>query len=575
MRNRLCWIVAAAILAPAAAMAGVSVQASLDRTALAMEESLVLQVTLRGGKGEVDTDGISDFKVLSRGSSTSIRMVNGQFSQETVYTYALVPLREGRLTIPPLPVQADGETLRTPELSAIVTRMPADRSRMDPQDLFVEADVSETAPFESQQIRYTFRVWQRARIANAKFQRPDFPGFTVRELEERKEYNAVSGGLDFRVTEVAFLLIPVGGGKKTIPSAVLTCDVVRQSGRRDSFFEDPFFGMRSGRLAPRVLRTEPVAVFVKPLPPYTGQGKFSGLVGRFDIDAELASSEVRVGDSTTFAFTIRGAGNIMDAGPPEIRLGDAFKVYDDTPEEEIRLTGEGYSGKKVFRSALVPVAAGTYDLGSLEWVYFDVSRGGYVVRKTPAFSLSVRPADRTEDIRAASPAPSPSKSEVAFVGRDILPLKDGRDAVSERRPISSALFAAMLALPPFLWAAARFAMARLKKETDPGRMMAEKAEKAMREAASLSPSDDDFWGCLYRGLVAAVLSRTGSAGLSLTSAEVSGILIHQGFTGEAAEAAATLLERIESARYGGGVRDRDAGEALLEETRRMVRKLLP
>lgn len=575
MQFKWYWIVAALVLAPAAGIAGVSVEAALDRSTLAMEESLVLQVTVRGGKGEVDTRGITDFKVLSRGSSTSIQMVNGRFSQETVYTYALVPLREGRLTIPPLAVQADGETLHTPQMTATVTRTPQDRSPDDARDLFVEAEVSDTAPYESQQIRYLFRVWRRAQIANAQFQRPEFPGFTVRELEERREYGAVSGGLDFRVTEVAFLLIPVGPGRRTIPSAVLNCDVIRPSGRRNSLFEDPFFGMRSGRTTPRVLRTELISVDVKPLPPYTGPGRFSGLVGRFEIDTELTSAEVRVGDAVTLAVTIRGEGNIMDAGPPEIPVGDAFKVYGDAPEEEIRLTGEGYAGRKVFRSALVPVAAGNYELGALEWVYFDVARGEYVLRSTPAFRLSVRPAEGAGVTAAPPTAPAPSRAEVAFVGRDILPLKEGADAVRNRAPLSVPLFAALLALPPLLWAGVRLAMARMKPETDPGRIMAEKAEKAMREAASLSPSEDGFWGCLYRGLVSAVLSRAGAEGASLTSAEVSEILIRQGGVEAEAHAAARLLERIESARYGGDAVERAAADALFEETRAMVRRLIP
>jgi hypothetical protein len=413
-----------------------------------------------------------------------------------VHNFTLIPVREGALTIPALPVRSGGSTYHTREIPVSVTRTPG-RQGPDTREVFVEAAVSENAPYESQQIRYTFRVWQRARIANAKFQRPDFTGFTVQELEERKEYSAVSASREYHVTEVNFLLVPVGPGEKTIEAAVLSCDIVRRSGRRKTIFEDPFFGLRAGRLESRVLRTEPVSVTVKPLPAYGGRGQFSGLVGRFDIDAELASSDVRVGDSTTLAVTIQGTGNIMDAGVPEISVGDAFKVYGDTPEEEIRLTDDGYSGKKVFRSALVPVRAGTYELGSVEWVYFDVLKEEYVSLKTPSFKVRIRPSDRPDDpgaVSAALPGRSPSKKTVEFVGRDILPLKDGMDAVREQRPLSVSVFLAMLVVPPLLWLAVRFSMSRMKNDVDPARMMAERAEKAMREAASLSTADDGFSG---------------------------------------------------------------------------------
>lgn len=576
MRFQRLWILLAVLIIPAVVHADLNIQASVDRTNVALGESLVLQVSIRGGTGEVDTKGIDDFKVVSRGSSTSIQVTNGQFSREVVHTFSLIPLKEGSFTIPALPVRSDGNTYHTQAISVSVARPPG-RQASDTREVFVEAVVSENIPYESQQIRYTFRVWQRAQIANVNFQRPDFKGFTVHNLDDQKQYKAVFANREYQVTEVNFILIPVGPGEKTIGAAVLKCDIVRRSGRRRTLFEDPFFGRRSGRLEPRVLRTEPVPVTVKPLPPYGGRGKFSGLVGRFDIHAELASSEIRVGDSTTLAVTVQGNGNIMDAGLPEISVGDAFKVYSDTPEEEIRLTEDGYSGKKTFRSALVPVQAGNYELTPVEWVYFDVLKEDYVSLKTSSFNMHILPSDRPDDpgaLSAALPDRSTSKQTVEFVGRDILPLKDGMDAVSEKRPLSVTAFLAMLLVPPLLWFVVRFSMARLKTDADPTRMMAEKAEKAVREAASLTEVNGDFLGCLYRALVSAVLSRADTVGESLTYAEVLRILMEHGFKDDEAMAAARLLERIESARFSGVAMDPTAGETLFEETRQTVRKII-
>ena len=125
MRLRCLWILLGVIMTPAMAGAAVSVQASVDRTVLAPGESLILQVSVSGGKGEVDTDGIDDFKVVSRGSRTSVQVVNGQISEEKAYTFTLIPVREGRLTIPPLPVHSGGDTYHTREIALSVSRTPA------------------------------------------------------------------------------------------------------------------------------------------------------------------------------------------------------------------------------------------------------------------------------------------------------------------------------------------------------------------------------------------------------------------------------------------------------------------
>jgi hypothetical protein len=75
-------------------------------------------------------------------------------------------------------------------------------------------------------------------------------------------------------------------------------------------------------------------------------------------------------------------------------------------------------------------------------------------------------------------------------------------------------------------------------------------------------------------MVSAVLSRADTVGESLTYAEVSRVLLDQGFKGDEAEAAAGLLERIESARFSGAAMDFHAGKALFEETRQTVRKII-
>jgi hypothetical protein len=576
--RRLIWLWAAltVLWAPAAGFAAVSVQASVDRSELAEGEPLTLRVMVRGGSGEVDTGGITDFEVISRGTSTSIQMSGGQFTRETIYTFTLMPRKAGRLTIPAMPVASGGRTYHTHEITVSVGPAVRRQGGASPE-LFVEADVSRRNPYEGEQIRYTFRVWRRTRITDATFQRPDFPGFEVQELEARKEYKAVSGGLEYRVTEVGFILTPLGAGEKRIGPGVLNCSILRAAGRRRSVFEDPFFRLRAGRTEPRVLRSDPVAVSVQPLPPYHGDAIFSGLVGDFDIAAELAATDLQVGDSTTFAVTVTGRGNIMDAGAPDIPAGDAFKIYSDAPEEEVRLTEAGYVGKKVFRAALVPLEAGTYDLPSIRWVYFDVSKAAYAPLETPAFRVRVQPSDRPEDLAAAAaeaPERGSAKTSVDFVGRDILPLKDGIDAFRNQRPMSGLLLLAALLAPAALWLGFRAYLGLRKRDPDPQSRMAGKAERALREAAAMTPSGDKFFGCLYRGLVSAALSRSGAVGESLTYAELSKILLSHGFSSEDADAAAGLLARIESARYGGGAIDPMDGKQLLAETRRMVRRLV-
>ena len=114
-------------LLPAAAQSAdaAAATARVDRTQLAPGESLALSVTLQNGEGDVDVTAINDFKVLSQGTSTSLRIVNGATSREVIYNYLLMPQRQGQLTIPALSVTVDGQVLRTEPIAVTVSDQPA------------------------------------------------------------------------------------------------------------------------------------------------------------------------------------------------------------------------------------------------------------------------------------------------------------------------------------------------------------------------------------------------------------------------------------------------------------------
>jgi hypothetical protein len=569
------------------AVAGISmnvcaadIRAYVDQKSVQVGESLQLTVSVSGGGGDVDISPIQDFKVISRGTSTSVQIVNGSMSRETAYNYALIPLREGSLRIPPLPVNVDGAVYHTQEIivqvSARAQTQPGDDNS---RNVFVQAQISNPNPYQGEQMIYTFKLYNAIRIANAKLDKPEFAGFTAKEIGESRTYRTVLSGREYNCTELNYLLIPMNAGEKTIEPAALNCDIVRpRRGRSgsmfDSFFNDSFFG--NADLEPAMFRTEAVKVNVKPLPPYNGDVKFSGLVGKFDIQTRLENSSLNVGDSTTLAITLKGAGNIMDAESPEIKIPEAFKVYKDNPEEDIQLGMSGYSGRKTFRVALVPMKEGSYVLEPIRFTYFDVSTGRYETQSTPAISLSVSPSkekDKLEVTSAPSEQVKPLKKKVEFTGRDILPLKEELDALESRKPLSPMRFALLLLIPALFCLMAKLFLALTRKSEDPAQLMAERAEKALKDACSRETSGEEFLSCLYRALVSAILSKAGTKGESLTYSEAAQILRSAGYTDETGAQAAGLLEKIESAKFSGRGLDRDFREELLAETKQMVRSL--
>ncbi len=550
-------------------MHAAEVSATVNRTQLRLGESLELKITVSGEEGNVDLSPIQDFKVISRGTATSINMINGQFSRETAYTYTLIPLKEGSLTIPSLPVNSGSRTWHTKPVSIMVsqTTQQTEGNKAD-QDVFAQAQVSETSPFTGQQIVYTIKIFQAAEIANAKVQPPDFSGFTFKELEERKQYRTGINGREFHVTALTYVLIPVKPGQVTINPAVLQCDIVRRSGRRRSFFDDPFLG---GRLESAVFQTEPLNLNIRPLPNYEGTGKFSGLVGKFSIHTAIDPGAIKVGESATLSLVISGTGNIMDAGIPEIAIPNSFKTYNDSPEDAIQVSEKGYSGQKSFRTALVPSEPGEYDIPAVQLVYFDTEKGEYAAATAQALRVSVSPSnEKADDMNAVSaslPEKPSFKKKVEFTGRDILPLKEDMNVLNTQKSMSAMLFFLFLAAPVSVFVIAKTLVVMTGKKQEIPQMMARRAQNALKDAERAVSDPERFLSCLYRAVISAIHAKAGTAGESLTYAEAAEILRSKGFAEETARNAAGLLEKIESAKFSGLMTKADFAQQLLKETK--------
>ncbi|MBW2592915.1 MAG: protein BatD, partial [Deltaproteobacteria bacterium] len=497
----------------------------------------------------------------------------------TTYNFILIPLKSGTLTIPPLSVKTGGKMLKTRAISIIVSRLSAIDTTE--KDLFVRAEVSDNAPYAGEQIIYTFKLFSTLRIANLRFQKPEFSGFTVRHIGDSRTKQMVVNGRSFTVTELNYLLVSVTSGSRTIDPALLACDVIQRNKKGnfgfDGFFNDSFFGSVNSK--PAVLRTESIAVNVKPLPENSSGEAFCGLVGQFRMKAEMNERILKTGDSTTLTVTITGSGNIMDAKGPDIKVPDGFKEYRDTPEEEILLDQSGYSGSKTFRSALVALTPGEYKLGPVNMVFFDPQKDRYLPMHAAPFELTVKPSSETVDAKVYSPPASDmvlkiKKQKVEFTGHDILPLKEDLDALKSRKSISLIQFMFFLLIPALLYLSLRLMLNVIRRDVTHRIRMLKKSEKALKKAGKTDVSGENFMDFLYRALVAAIFASADRAGESITYQEARDILQRRGYSDEVVSMAVDLLEKIESAKYGGVSLDANLRNDLLAQTGQLIKRSL-
>ena len=577
---QLVWILALAGVGPLwAGDDDFSASARVGRTRMTPEETLTLQVVVRGGEARVDTSAITDFQILSQGSSTHRSWVNGKSEHKVIYQYRLAPNKSGTLVIPTLTVSRDGEARYTDPIRIRVVEPTAGQSQGEGRPVFARSRVSRTDPVVGEQLVYTFELYTARQIARGNLNAPEFEGFNAQELKARTNRTQVINGMEYAVTGIQYLLTPKEAGSFTIDPALLSAQVVvsrRSNDPLDSFFNDSFF--TGGNTKTLRIRSNPVEVTVSDLPPHAGDIPFSGLVGEYTLSAELDRMNLAAGESATLTCTLMGRGNLMDAVLPQPELAPGlFKVYEDSPTEEFQVGDQGILGKKVFKRALVPLKAGTLQLPPLKLVYFNTRTRSYDTLVTDLFSLEVTPSGDVLAQAVDTPQASPEagKQAVELVNQDILDIRPGLSALASQGPMGLPLFLGLLVLPVMGYTGAALWVSRRGRRRDSlSRRMAHKAKDHLNQVGKLIRSQGDetiLLQHLRAGIIASLCSRVDRRAESLTREEVREIL--ESTHGEPGQTRAVLdaLENIDNARFGRGNLPPDQVRGHMEVLKGLIR----
>jgi len=207
---------------------------------------------------------------------------------------------------------------------------------------------------------------------------------------------------------------------------------------------------------------------------------FAGGVGRFMFDAQVKPMDLNAGDPITLTMTIAGEGNIENVSPPEINLGDQFKVYEAKLVSK-DLNAADASGRKVFEQVLIPRSDEVKALPALTFSYFDPGRGTYETITRGPYRLTVH-ASSNSTSKVVAAADQLDQTRAMLLGTDIVYLKPMpvRWRRADEKPwYEHPYVVAAQALPPILLAAI-FLVVRRRDE------LAQDVAKARRQQAPKS-----------------------------------------------------------------------------------------
>lgn len=429
-----------AVLLPVRALAGVAVSATLASTALAPGEQTVLSVTISGSATAAPTvPPIPDVEIYESGRSSSVMIRNGSMQSNTTYTYVIAPRKAGKYRVPPIAVPGAEPT---PPIDFVVDSAPVappqqPNARPVPSqpgprgtpDVFMTAALTKKTAYVNEQVGLSVKFFTAVPLlSRPQYEAPKLTGVISEDVGGEGQGSVLIGGRPYTYSELRAALFPLQAGRAAVgPASIVVQLPTGPSATGDDFF-DRFFAMQSGQA--RRITSDPLQFEVLPLPP----GKpddFSGVVGKLGVTASVDKAKVKAGEAVTLTVVVGGTGNLR--GLPEPKRPDMPSVRFFDTESTVTMSPAGgvVSGKKTFKTVVVPRVSGTLEFPPFHLSYFDPVQRKYVEAKSMPFRLEVLPGEASSSQPIVTgPAAVPG---VTTVNDDIRYLRapGGRSFLSE------------------------------------------------------------------------------------------------------------------------------------------------
>ena len=575
MTKRLKSLMVVALMAVCSPLFAQKVSVQAPRVvALGEQFSVVFSVEGSKVKG-FDWEAGEDFNLIwgpVTGVSTSYVNTNGKSSTTVIHTYSYVleAKSEGTFVIPPAKASIAGKEYSSPETSIEVIKSsqpsPTRGGNMQQQqggaeenstdDVFMSLSLNKTKAVVGEPITATLKLYTNVDlngVENPQF--PIFNGFWSQETDSPVnltfQRENVGGKLYNSALLRRYVLIPQQSGKLTVDPAEMVAVVIERNSPRGgaSIFDSFFDNYRTVR---KRIRTDAVTVDVSPLPS-GAPASFKGGVGRFSMNVEVGKDTLNTHEAATLTVTISGNGNLSLIEPPAVKFPSDFEHYD----VKVSDTGgkAGTSGTRKYEFPFIPRTSGTFDIPSVEYSYYDISKGRYVTLESGPIRMVVV---QGEESGASVYSPGVNRQSVKNLNEDIRFIATGDPGLHRagRFFVATPLFFVILACIIVL-SVASLAVGRklIRRNSDVAAVRNRKATKMalkrLKAAAEYLKGGmySAFYEELHKALLGYISDKLAMEAVDMSKENIASGLVAHGVDEDICNACLALIDACEYARY--------------------------
>ncbi|NTW49322.1 MAG: protein BatD [Chlorobiales bacterium] len=575
----------------------ISVTASASDKTVYENEPFSYTITV---KGSMDFSGASlgkteDFELLSNrtGTSENFSIVNGKVFRSKSLAYTMVAKKSGKLQIPAAVVKIDGKAYSSNSIEMTVLKgqggASAGSGAQDSKELlsvpkdqiFIKPVVSKTKLYVGEAATVTYKLYYRVNISRYEQTQDIKPeGFWKEEFDIDKQVASETeymNGAMYRVATIKkFQVFPTRSGVLQISPYRAICEVMKTDVMRNrwglSMNFDQLFNSLDKTLKAEVFAPA-IRFDVMPLPEPKPKD-FNGAVGEYTFEASLDKSEAMTGTPVTLKFNVSGKGNIATLPDIDITLPGEFEKYEPKVTRNIDKKNDVISGTKTVEIVAIPRASGDFNLGKVNFTYFNPDTRKYVTLSSPEFKLKVE--------QGTYSGGGGDKRDITRFGTDIRFIKSGAEslALPETPLYRSILFYSAFLIP--VAAYTFFALQKRREDKMRGDVAFARSYKATPEAKKhlkvaaqflKSGQQKEFFAELETALTKFIGNKYNILELAMTKEEIKNLLVSKNVPQDIIDRFMYILKTSEVYRYAPIQETQENLDALYEDAEKTISEI--
>lgn len=325
-------------------------------------------------KEKYKIEGIENFDILSKGSSNSYNVINGNTTSAKSDIYRLKPKKDGEFIVKVITEKGNEKSIQidvkeNKQLDAVM------------KDKFtLQADIPKKSYYFGEKIPFQENFISTVNISSfSQIKAPNFQDFSVKDITKYNNNSYVQSHIEYNGKQGIELNIFKGilqansSGEKNIT----TSEVKVGEPTRDFFYENT-----------TLVGGENIKIDIKPLP--VGIPKnFKDIVGTLSYKENWKNKEVNVGQAITLEVTLSGSGNLALLESLPLENQSNFNIFQSIKNYTEEIKGNNYYNEKTFEVAFIPKNGGIEKTPEIVIPYFNTETEKYENLTIPSQNIKV------------------------------------------------------------------------------------------------------------------------------------------------------------------------------------------